>query len=105
MVFSTSSEPTVYDKAPLALFEYKGPCDFLKVSNTWKLLITDLVFLLLLDVIPFMVACALNWAIIRAMKRRAEEWGRDDPQKLVSIIPNVVRPILKACMREREMEN
>ncbi len=83
MVIYTSAETSVYDSIPEAVFEYNGPCDFVNGANTWKLLVADMVFLVLLDFTPFVGTCVLNIFIIRTMKRQAENWGREDPQKLV----------------------
>ena len=83
MILYTSAAETGYDDISDALQQFNGPCVFERVANTWKLLTTDVVSLVLLDFIPFLVVCFMNGAIILTMKRRAEEWGREDPQKLV----------------------
>ena len=83
MVIYTSAETTVYDDIPDPVYEFNGPCDFVNGPNSWMLLTTDLIFLVLLDFTPFVGTCVLNVFIIRTMKIQAENWGREDPQKLV----------------------
>ena len=84
LIVHAAAEETTFDKLPLSISEYNGPCHRAKVSSTWKILITRMVSLVLLDVIPFVAVCFLNTAIIKIMKQQAEAWGREDPQKLVN---------------------
>ena len=99
LVIYSSSEATHYDEMPGAVFEFNGPCDFVTGANTWKLLAADMICLALLDVIPFVAICIMNVSIIRTLKRRAETWGREDPQKLVISHSFLLEDICKTCGR------
>ena len=83
MLLYTSKERTGHDLLTGAIIEFHAPCDLVNVKGMWKLLVTQLVSLTLLNIIPFLLVCFLNGAIIKTMSSRAQEWGQEDPQKLV----------------------